>query len=138
MARAALLDVDGTLIDANYQHALAWFRAFRQHGIVLPVWRIHRHIGMGGDQLIPALAGGRVERDIGEDLRAAEKSLYLATIDEVQPLPGARDLLRKLKQRGCTVVVASSAKQEELEHYVGVLHAGGLVDAWTSSADVNA
>ena len=49
---AALLDVDGTLVDTNYHHALAWYRAFRRHDIVLPLWRIHRHMGMGGDQLV--------------------------------------------------------------------------------------
>jgi beta-phosphoglucomutase-like phosphatase (HAD superfamily) len=54
MARAALLDVDRTLIDSNYHHALAWYRAFRRSGIVLPLWQIHRHVGMGGDQLVPA------------------------------------------------------------------------------------
>ena len=57
MPPAAILDVDGTLVDTNYQHTLAWYRAFRQHGIVLPIWRIHRHIGMGGDQLVESLAG---------------------------------------------------------------------------------
>jgi beta-phosphoglucomutase-like phosphatase (HAD superfamily) len=56
---AALLDVDGTLIDSNYQHALAWYRALRRSGIVLPLWRIHRAVGMGGDQLVPALVGTR-------------------------------------------------------------------------------
>jgi beta-phosphoglucomutase-like phosphatase (HAD superfamily) len=56
MPPAAILDVDGTLVDTNYQHAIAWYRAFRRHEIVLPVWRIHRHIGMGGDQLVSALA----------------------------------------------------------------------------------
>ena len=59
MPPAAILDVDGTLVDTNYQHAIAWYRAFRQHGIVLPIWRIHRHIGMGGDQLVESLAGER-------------------------------------------------------------------------------
>ena len=57
MARAAILDVDGTLVDTNYHHALAWYRAFRQHDKLVPIWRIHRHIGMGGDQLVAALAG---------------------------------------------------------------------------------
>ena len=64
MPTAAILDVDGTLVDTNYQHAIAWYRAFRQHGIVLPIWRIHRHIGMGGDQLVAALderGGGGAE-----------------------------------------------------------------------------
>ena len=73
-APAAILDIDGTLVDTNYQHALAWYRAFRQNGVVLPVWRIHRHIGMGGDQLVAALAGDEVEEEQGDDIRAAEKA----------------------------------------------------------------
>ena len=61
-APAAILDVDGTLVDSNYHHALAWYRALRQHGQVLPVWRIHRAIGMGGDQIVRGLCGDAVER----------------------------------------------------------------------------
>jgi beta-phosphoglucomutase-like phosphatase (HAD superfamily) len=52
---AAILDIDGTLVDTNYQHTIAWYRAFRQSGVTLPLWRIHRHIGMGGEQLVAAL-----------------------------------------------------------------------------------
>ena len=74
---AAILDVDGTLVDTNYQHALAWYRAFRQHGVVLPIWRIHRHIGMGGDQLVAALVAEEFDAEQGDDVRAAEKALYL-------------------------------------------------------------
>src|SRR4029079_726337 len=107
MPTAAILDVDGTLVDTNYQHALAWFRAFRQHGIVLPVWRIHRHIGMGGDQLVAALTSDEVEDQKGEELRAAEKVLYLELIEEVQPLAGARDLIEDLRRAGRRVVLAS-------------------------------
>ena len=59
MATAAILDVDGTLVDSNYQHAIAWFRAFREQDVTPPVWRIHRHIGMGGDQLVAAVGGQR-------------------------------------------------------------------------------
>jgi HAD superfamily hydrolase (TIGR01509 family) len=138
MLPAAIIDVDGTLVDANYQHALAWYRAFRQHGVVLPVWRIHRHIGMGGDQLVPALAGEEVARELGDEIRAAEKALYLQLIDEVEPLPGARELLAALKERGNRVVLASSAKENELEHYLDLLGARELADGWTSSADVEA
>jgi beta-phosphoglucomutase-like phosphatase (HAD superfamily) len=54
---AAILDIDGTLVDTNYHHAVAWFRAFRHFDVTLPLYRIHRHIGMGGDQLVGALAG---------------------------------------------------------------------------------
>ena len=138
MLPAAILDIDGTLVDTNYQHALAWYRAFRQHDELLPIWRIHRHIGMGGDQLVEALCGGEVERQKGDDIRTAEKALYLALIEEVEPLHGARELIADLKQRGHAVVLASSAKQNEVEHYLELLDARELADGWTSSEDVEA
>jgi HAD superfamily hydrolase (TIGR01509 family) len=137
-AAAAILDVDGTLVDTNYHHAIAWYRAFRQHEIVLPVWRIHRHIGMGGDQLVEALTDERTEREHGDDVRAAETELYLELIEEVEPFEGARRLIADLKERGHAVVLASSAKAEEIEHYIDLLDARDLADAWTTSADVEA
>jgi phosphoglycolate phosphatase-like HAD superfamily hydrolase len=70
----AILDIDGTLVDTNYHHAVAWFRAFRVHGLTVPLWRIHRHIGMGGDQLVAALAGEGFDREHGDEARAAEKA----------------------------------------------------------------
>ncbi len=133
---AAILDVDGTLVDTNYHHALAWFRAFRQHGHVIPIWRIHRHIGMGGDHLVSALLSDAVEQQEGDDIRAAEKALYLALIEEVEPLRGARALLEDLKDRGHAVVLASSAKADEVDHYLDLLDARELADDWTTSADV--
>jgi HAD superfamily hydrolase (TIGR01549 family) len=138
MPTAAILDVDGTLVDTNYHHALAWFRAFCQHDIVLPIWRIHRSIGMGGDQLVEALCGESVENEKGDDVRAAEAVLYAELIDEVQPLHGARELIEDLKERGHPVVLASSAKEAEVDHYLDLLDARELADAWTSSADVEA
>src|SRR5207248_7502082 len=95
----AVLDIDGTLVDTNYHHAIAWYRAFRRHGIVLPVWRIHRHIGMGGDQLVEALTDARTERERGDDVRAAEAELYVELIDEVEPFDGAHGLIADLKER---------------------------------------
>jgi HAD superfamily hydrolase (TIGR01549 family) len=133
---AVLLDLDGTLVDTNYQHALAWFRALRRRGIVVPIWRIHRHIGMGGDQLVTAVAGGEVERRYGDDLRDAEHEGFLRMRDECEPLEGARELLAELRKRGCSIVLASSASQDDVEYFVGVLEAGGLIDAWTTSDDV--
>jgi HAD superfamily hydrolase (TIGR01509 family) len=138
MLPAAILDVDGTLVDTNYHHAVAWYRAFRQHEIVLPIWRIHRHIGMGGDQLVAALCDEETEEEKGDDIRAAEKTLYFELIDEVQPLDGARELIGDLKERGHAVVLASSAKQEEVDHYLDLLDARELADNWTTSADVEA
>jgi HAD superfamily hydrolase (TIGR01509 family) len=134
----AVLDIDGTLVDTNYQHTLAWYRAFRRHQIVLPVWRIHRHIGMGGDQVVEALTDERVERDLGDEIRAAEKDLYFELIEEVEPMRGARDLISDLGRRGHLVVLASSAKEEEVERYLDLLEARELADGWTTSADVEA
>ena len=133
---AAILDVDGTLVDTNYHHAIAWHRAFTQNGVELPVWRIHRQIGMGGDQLVAALAGNDVEEQRGDDIRDAEKDRYFELIDEVRPLEGSRELIEELKQRGTTTVLASSAKEEEVEIYLDLLDARDLVDGWTTSADV--
>jgi HAD superfamily hydrolase (TIGR01509 family) len=138
VAQAAILDLDGTLVDTNYHHALAWYRAFRQHGIVLPLWRLHRAVGMGGDSLVATLAGDEVEEEQGDDIRTAEKTLYLALIDETEPLAGARDLIVELKDRGQTVVLASSAKGHELDHYLDLLDARELADGWTSASDVDA
>lgn len=136
MAGAALLDVDGTLVDSNYQHALAWYRAFRQSGIVVPLWRIHRHVGMGGDQLVPALAGNEVDETRGDEIRELRGRAYAELIDEIEPLEGARDLIIDLKGRDLTVVLASSSPQDELDRYLDLLDARELADCWTTDDDV--
>jgi HAD superfamily hydrolase (TIGR01549 family) len=138
MARppAAILDVDGTLVDSNYQHALAWYRAFRLHGITIPVWRCHRAIGMGGDQIVPYLAGDGFEREAGDAVRTEEHALYQQMIHEVQPFAGARGLIEDLKALGCKVVLASSAQAEDVAHYLGLLDAHDLADGWTDSSSV--
>lgn len=138
MRPAAILDIDGTLVDTNYHHALAWFRSFRRYDELLPIWRIHRHIGMGGDNLVKALCGEEVEAEKGDDIRAAEKELYMDLIEEVEPLDGARELIEDLTQRGHAVVLASSAKPDEVERYLDLLDARELVGDWTDSGDVEA
>jgi HAD superfamily hydrolase (TIGR01549 family) len=136
LTTAAILDIDGTLVDTNYHHAIAWYRAFRAHEVILPLWRIHRHIGMGGDQLVAALAGEDFDAEHGDAVRDAEKERYTELIDEVEPLDGARDLLVRLDERGHAIVLASSAKQDEADHYLDLLDARDLAKAWTTSADV--
>ena len=138
MPPAAILDVDGTLVDTNYHHTIAWYRAFRQSEVVLPIWRIHRHIGMGGDQLVNALGGEQLEDEKGDDIRAAESVLYRELMSEVQPLEGARELIEDLKARDHAVVLASSAKAHEVDHYLDLVGARELADGWTTSADVEA
>ena len=132
----AVLDIDGTLVDTNYHHAIAWFRAFAHHGLVLPIWRIHRHIGMGGDQVVTALCGDDVEVQLGDDIREAEGDEYAKLIGEVRTMEGSRELIESLKGRGHVVVLASSAKEDEVDAYLDLLDARDLADAWTTSADV--
>ena len=136
MPAAVIFDIDGTLVDTNYQHALAWYRAFRGEGLIMPIWQIHRAIGVGSDRVVEMLAGEQVERELGEKLREAQGPLYQEMIDEVEPMHGAHELLRDLKQAGHTVILASSAEEEDAERYIELLDAREFVDGYTTSADV--
>ena len=133
---AALLDLDGTLVDTNYQHALAWYRALRACGRVVPIWQLHRHIGMGGDQLVSSVTDEDFDRERGDEAREREKEEYRKLIDETEPLPGAKDFIDELGRRGCRIVLASSANEQDLNHYLGELDAEQLPA--TTSDDVEA
>ena len=136
---AAILDLDGTLVDSNYHHALAWFRALREQGIVVPVWRLHRHVGMGGDKYVAAVAGEEVEHRLGDQLRERWQQLFDHLLPEVEPLEGAYPLMVELKERGHTIVLASSAIESHFDAFIDdKLRARALVDAWTTSDDVEA
>ena len=138
MAAAAILDIDGTLVDSNYQHAIAWHRAFREHGLTLPLWRLHRHIGIGGDQFVAAVAGDRVRAGAAVTRSGRpRRGLFAELIDEVRPLDRARELILELKRRDHHVVLASSAKAKDAERFVDLLEVREAVDAWTTSADVD-
>jgi HAD superfamily hydrolase (TIGR01549 family) len=132
-----LLDVDGTLVDSNYQHTLAWARAFAAVGVTVPLARIHRHNGMGGDRLVEAVAGPEVEARLGDRIRDRESDEYGRLIGEVQPTDGAHELLDALHEAGHRLCLASSGKPEEVAHYVDLLGADGLFDAMVCSADVS-
>jgi HAD superfamily hydrolase (TIGR01509 family) len=131
-----VLDVDGTLVDTNYQHAIAWHRALRGHGYVVQLWEIHRHIGMGGDQIVADLVGEDGEEADGDAIREAEGEAYGELIGEVQAMHGATELLVELREDGHRAILASSAKAEEVEHYIDLLGARGLIEGWTTAADV--
>src|SRR3954467_5554537 len=149
-ARIAVLDVDGTLVDSNYQHALAWYRAFRSLGETYPVWRIHRLIGMGGDQLVAALGGDEVEERIGDEARKRWVQEVDPLIAETAPLPGARDPIAAPTQPGRRgararmggrrgggrrVVLAGSGKPHHVERALDLLDARKIADGWTPSED---
>ena len=136
MAAAAVLDVDGTLVDTAYHHALCWYRAFRERGIVVPAWRLHRHVGMGADKFVEAVSGVQVEREHGDGLRERWEALFDEMLDEILAFGGARELVVDLKARGLTVVLASSAIESHLERFLDVLDVRELTDSWTGKDDV--
>ena len=134
----AILDIDGTLVDTNYQHAIAWYRALRSLDETYPIWRIHRLIGMGGDKLLTALGGEELEKRVGDEGRERQGKEVDALLDEIAPLPGARDLLVAIKERGHRLVLASSGQQRHVDFALDLLDARDLADDWTSSADADA
>ena len=137
MVTCAVFDLDGTLVDSNYHHVLAWHRAFREYDVVQPLWHIHRHLGMGGDKLVAEVAGDEVEVSCGDAIREAWKREFDGLIDEVAAVPGATELLAAVKEAGARLVVASSGKPDHVEHFLALLGAGDLADAWTTSEEVD-
>lgn len=136
MTDTMIFDIDGTLVDSNYQTALAWYRAFRRHNIVVPIWQIHRAVGMGGDQLVAALTDDDVEAELGDALRKEWGEEFEPLIGEVAPFDGVAELLADVHARGVKIAFACSGKPEHVEHYVGLIGAKPYVDAWTTAKDV--
>jgi len=132
----AIIDIDGNLVDSNYHHVVAWDRALAACGAKVPLWKLHRHMGMGGDKLVEAVAGAGFEREHGDDVRAAEKEKYVELMPEVRAVEGATEAIAALTESGWTVILASSAKEAEVSHYVDLLGADELVAGTTDSSDV--
>lgn len=130
-----VLDVDGTLVDSNYHHTLAWWQSFHEQGRQVQAWRIHRAIGMGGDRLVAAVAGDEAEREVGDAVRDGWEQHYDKHLDDIVPFPGARELLAELDDRGFRVALASSGIPRHTEHAKEVLEAGGRVGTTTTSED---
>jgi HAD superfamily hydrolase (TIGR01549 family) len=130
-----LFDVDGTLVDSTYHHAVAWHRAFTRQGMQVPMWRVHRTIGMGGDKFVGVVAGDEVEEERGDALREAWKQEYAELMAEVEPLPGASDLVRELDGAGYVVALASSGEKPFADAAVEDLGVGAQVAAVTTTSD---
>jgi len=131
-----LFDVDGTLVDTSYLHAVTWWEAFRQQGHRVPMAAVHRAVGMGSDQLLDHLLPEDRDRDADEAMSAAHGALYAEYWPRLAPLNGAADLLRACADRGLKVVLASSAKGPELAAMRAALDADDAVDDATASDDV--
>jgi HAD superfamily hydrolase (TIGR01509 family) len=132
---AVLFDVDGTLVDTNYLHAVTWWEAFRQYGHHVPMARIHRSIGMGSDKLLDHLLPGDRDRSVDDDLRTAHTALYAPYWPRLRAFDGAADLLRACAHRGLRVVLASSANEREMRALRAALDADDVITAATSATD---
>ncbi|MEU8238698.1 HAD family hydrolase [Actinoplanes missouriensis] len=135
MRPGVLFDVDGTLIDTTYLHAVSWWEALRQHDRDVPMALIHRGIGMGSDKLLDHLLGEDRDTSDDEQMTTAHDILYGAWWERLRPLPGAADLVRAVAARDLAVVLASSAREPELKQLRRVLDADDVITAATSSAD---
>lgn len=131
--RGVLFDLDGTLVDTNYPHVLAWWLAFRTAGYSVAMADIHRKVGMGADQLVSTL----VEKE-DEQVATGHRHFYAPYLEQLQPFPAAAELLRAAAGLGLEVVLASSAEQEEVDALTAALGADDVVSAVTSSADAAA
>lgn len=134
---AVLFDVDGTLVDSNYLHVYAWVRAFEAEGVPVAAWRIHRCIGMDGTTLVKTLAGDDAGQGQLDQLKDRHSEFYQQSTHLLAPLPGARDLLRRVADLGLQVVLATSAPDDELRTLRDVLDCDDVVSEVTSSADVD-
>lgn len=132
-----LLDVDGTVIDSTYHHAVAWARAFAGEDVEVELWRLHKAIGMGGDKLVAHVAGDEVEEAKGDALREAWEAEYERMKDQVRLLPGTRELIEQAQERGLKVVFASSGKESFMQSVLDLLP-GVELDGVTTSDDAEA
>ncbi|HEY0012366.1 MAG TPA: HAD family hydrolase [Allosphingosinicella sp.] len=137
MIDAVLFDVDGTLVDSNDLHTSAWQETFRHFGLVVSYDAIRGQIGKGGDNLIPALLPPEIVERLQEEIETFRSDLFGRDyLHKAKPFPGAAELLRRLHGEGVTLVLASSARQPELDHHIEKLACRDFLAATTSSDDV--
>lgn len=132
-----LFDVDGTLVDTTYIHAVCWAEALHQGGHDVPAAAAHRAIGMGSAELLDHLLGEDRDRDQDSQLEAIHLALYKLTWGRLRPLPGAVELLRTCAGRRLAPVLVSSAKADELAVLRRALDADDVIHAATSSSDAD-
>ena len=136
MPKAVIFDVDGTLIDTVDLHAAAWVETFRRYGREISHDEVRGQIGKGGDQLMPVfLPADLIERQ-GEEIEAFRKELFKRDyLPRARPFPGVRPLFERIRAAGQHIVLASSGKADEVEHYKKLADIADLIDDATSSDD---
>jgi HAD superfamily hydrolase (TIGR01549 family) len=137
MPRAALFDIDGTLIDSVDLHASAWHEAFLKFGHDVSFEQARRQIGKGGDKLIPEFLSKAQETEHGEELKEWRGKLFKSKyLPLVRPFSAVPELLSRVREKGMRIAIASSADKDELETYLDIACITDLVDVATSSEDV--
>jgi len=130
--RGVIFDIDGTLVDTNYLHAIAWRRAFVDCGEDVATARIHRMIGAGSEVLLRELLG-----DVRTDVKKGWRGHFDELKPEIRPFADAASLLRAVKERGATVVLASSSEQEDVDALLAAIDADDAIAEVTSAGDVS-
>ena len=136
--KGVLLDVDGTLVDSNDNHAQAWVRALSEHGFDVPIAKIRRLIGKGGDKLLPEVSGLSADGPQGNAITRLRKEIFLKDfLPSLRPFPRVKELLGRMKEDGLRLAIASSAKDDELDGLLKICGAGEFLEARTSSDDAD-
>lgn len=137
MIRAAIFDLDGTLVDSNDLHAEAWQEAFRHFGKEIAYRDLRQQIGKGGDQYLPVFLNPVELQQFGEELNEFRSALFKKKyLERVQAFPKVRDLFERIRADGNKVALASSGNADEVEHYVALAKIGDLIDARTTKSEV--
>jgi HAD superfamily hydrolase (TIGR01509 family) len=136
--RGVILDVDGTLVASNDAHAHSWIEALAEHGIKVQLDEVRKLIGMGSDKLLPRVSGIEADSDLGKKISDRRAQIFMDRyLPRLKPTPGARDLLRHMKARGPRLVVASSARKDELGALLRLCGADEVIRDSTSSEDAD-
>lgn len=136
--RGVIFDVDGTLVNSNDAHARAWHAALAEHGFDVPLSAIEAAIGMGGDKLLPAVAGLNADSALGRDVGARRAELFRTRfLPQLKAFPQTRQLLIALRGKGMKLAVATSAKQDELDALLQVAQVPDLLEGAASANDAS-
>jgi HAD superfamily hydrolase (TIGR01509 family) len=137
MVRAAIFDLDGTIVDSNDLHAEAWQETFRHFGKEIPYAQLRHQIGKGGDQYLPAFLDAVEMNSIGAEVEQYRSNIFKKSyLSRIHAFPRVRELFEKLRSDGKRIALASSGSESDVEHYVKLAEIGGLFDAQTTKSDV--